>query len=41
METNYSEMIRGLKERNEKLVRQLRAAKSVKGNEANEKAELE
>jgi hypothetical protein len=41
LETNYADTIRGLKERNDKLMRQLRSAKSVKGNEASEKAELE
>lgn len=41
LETNYSDSIRGLKERAERLQKKLRAAKSEKINEAQEKTDLE
>ena len=41
LETNYNDSIRVLKEKNEKLVKQLRNAKSERFNEASEKSEFE
>lgn len=41
LETNYNDKIRLLKEKNEKLTRQLKSKKSEKINEATEKSDLE
>jgi len=41
LETNYTDKIRLLKEKNEKLVKQLKGKKSEKVNEATEKSDLE
>lgn len=41
METNYTETISGLKEKNEKLNKQLRLTNAVKAGEVSEKSEME
>lgn len=41
LETNYNDKIHMLKEKNEKLIRQLKNKKSEKVNEATEKSDLE
>jgi hypothetical protein len=41
IETNYTDAIRALKDKNDKLTRQLRAAQSAKATEVSVKSELE
>jgi hypothetical protein len=41
LETNYTDLIRGLKEKNEKLLRQVRQFSSNKASEVSEKSEME
>jgi len=41
LETNYTDSIRLLKEKNEKLVKQVKLVRSEKVNEASEKSDLE